>query len=150
MKLLLPLVTALLIAAPVIAAPMATVTLAPLRGSSEHGNATLTQSGSDLIVRITMNVPQGAKQQVNGQPRVSTVVMPAHIHRGSCPNPDPKPQYPLSPVAGGKSTTTLKNMTLEQLTKGDYAIMVHQSAHAAMVSVACGDIKLQNPGGTSM
>jgi len=145
MKSLLLLVTVLSIATAAIAAPMATVTLAPLHGSNQHGMADLTQRGSDLIVRITMNVPQGPKQQVNGQPRVSTAAMPAHIHRGSCPTPDKSPLYPLNPVTGGKSTTTLKNVTLAQLTKGNYAIQVHKS----MNPVACGDIKLQNPGGTS-
>ncbi len=149
MKSLLLLVTVLSIATAAIAAPMATVTLAPVRGSTAHGMADLTQRGSDLIVRITMSVPQGPKQQANGQPRVSTTAYGAHIHRGSCPNPDKKPLYPLNTVTGGKSTTVLKNVSLEQLAKGHYTISVHKSAHDPTNPIACGDVRLLNPGGTT-
>lgn len=132
MKLLLSLTTVLLIASPAFAkapmgSPHATVTLAPVRGSSAHGMATLTQRGSRLVVAVKMTP--------------STVAMAAHIHRGSCPNPEKQPVYKLHTVTGGSSMTTLSNVTLDQLTKGSYTISVHKSATDTKNPVACGDIK---------
>src|SRR5262245_42834521 len=63
------------------AADSVDVTMAPQSGSSESGTATLTKQGNDT--KVVVNLPSATGQQ------------PAHIHKGSCSNLDPKPSYPL-------------------------------------------------------
>ena len=45
----------------------------------------------------------------------------AHIHRGSCENLDPQPEYPLENVVDGKSTTEV-NVAVEDLVDKGFAI----------------------------
>ncbi|MDB5028697.1 MAG: hypothetical protein JWO66_2386 [Candidatus Eremiobacteraeota bacterium] len=151
MKLWLALAPIALVAtAPVFAAAptsQATVTLAPVGGAHQRGTALLTQSGNALTVVLKVPPPTGPKMAESGQPMMAkTGAQQAHIHRGSCPNPDPKPLYPLKPVTSGTSTTTLTNTDLTKLTSGNYAIVVHGSGGKM---VACGDIKQANPTGTT-
>jgi hypothetical protein len=152
MKLLVTLGTLALLATPALAAAptsQATVTLAPVGGSNARGTALLTQSAKTLEVGVTMKLPQGAKVPESGEPVMSKSVgaaMPAHIHRGSCPNPNPKPLYPLNPVIKGSSTTTLTQTDMSKLTSGNYAIVVYQKSGKM---IACGDIKQANPSGTT-
>jgi CHRD domain len=114
-------------------APMAapsggvTVKLAPQNGSGEAGTAVLTQAGDDVVVTVSIT---GA----------GTVAQPIHIHEGTCAKLNPKPQYPLTTVENGKSTTTLKGMKLTALETGGYAINVHKSTTDIPAYVACGDI----------
>ena len=102
------------------------VTMAPQSGSSESGTATLTKEGADTT-KVVVNL-SGAKGQ-----------QPAHIHKGTCTNLDPKPTYPLSPVSNGKSETVVK-ASLDDLSKGGYAINVHKSAQDVKTYVSCGEI----------
>jgi len=102
------------------------VTMAPQSGSSESGTATLTKEGADST-KVVVNLTGATGQQ------------PAHIHKGSCSNLDPKPTYPLSPVANGKSETVVK-ASLDALEKGGYAINVHKSAQDAKTYVSSGAI----------
>jgi len=96
--------------------------------SGEHGTATLLQGTNGLIVRLRLaGAPDGVDQ-------------PAHIHKGSCSKLDPKPAYPLKTVVGGISQTTLPNVMLSDLMKGDFAINVHKSTKEVAVYVACGNI----------
>jgi hypothetical protein len=95
-------------------------------GSGEHGTATLTQTGDDLIVKLTLMGGSG--------------MQPAHIHKGTCANLDPKPAYPLDTVSDGASTTTLKGIKLSDLTGGTFAINVHKSTTDIKDYVACGDL----------
>lgn len=102
--------------------------IAPQNDSGEHGTATLLQGTNGLIVRLRIaGVPDGVDQ-------------PAHIHKGTCSKLDPKPLYPLKTVTGGISQTTLPNVSLADLMKGDYAINVHKSTKEVAVYVACGNI----------
>lgn len=154
MKLFLLFGIMMLCTAPVLAAApsatQATVTLAPVRGSKQHGTAVLTQRGNKLVVAIHMSTPHGAKMQESGSPMMmKTASLGAHIHRGSCPAPEKQPVYPLNPVTNGSSTTTLTNTSLDKLTSGDYTISVHKSAQDKTNPIACGDIKLANPTGTT-
>lgn len=104
-----------------------TVTMAPQNNSNESGTATLTQVGKDVQVVIDLsNAPAEAQ--------------PAHIHPGTCTNLAPAPKYPLVNVVNGKSTTTLKNVTLSELTSGQFAVNVHKSANDLATYVSCGDI----------
>ena len=137
-------------AAPQTNPAQATVTLAPIRGSNQHGMAVLTQRGNKLVVNVHMTMPQGSKMKESGSPMmVKTGPLGAHIHRGSCPNPEKQPLYPLNPVTNGTSTTTLTNTNLNKLTSGDYTISIHKSVHDTKNPIACGDIKLANPTGTT-
>jgi len=102
--------------------------LAPQNDSGEHGTATLLQGTNGLIVRLRL---AGAADGVD---------QPAHIHKGTCSKLDPKPLYALKTVSGGISQTTLPNVSLADLMKGDYAINVHKSTKEVAVYVACGNI----------
>jgi hypothetical protein len=109
------------------AAKAVTVRLAEQNKSGESGSARLTPMGDKTKVEITLKgAPKGTPQ-------------PAHIHDGSCPNPDPKPRYPLENVVDGKSTTEVA-ASLDTLLKGKSAINVHKSKEEIKVYVACGNI----------
>jgi hypothetical protein len=105
-----------------------TVPLRAQNGSGENGTATLRQSGSNVVVVVHL---QGAP---------ATPPQPAHIHAGTCAQLDPKPKYPLASLTGGSSTTTVKGVTLAELTGTPSAINVHQSAAKLTKYVSCGNI----------
>ena len=94
-----------------------TVPMHAQNGSGETGTATLTQSGANIVVTVSVK---------NG----TSIPQPAHVHTGTCANLNPAPKYPLTDVVDGKSTTTLKNMKLASLETGGYAINVHKSGDA--------------------
>jgi hypothetical protein len=104
-----------------------TVKLGPQSGSGESGTATLTKAG-DKQTKVSLSIDGGKAD-----------AQPAHIHKGTCANLDPKPAFPLSPVTGGKSETTV-NASLDDLKKG-YAINGHKSAQDLKTYVFCGEIK---------
>lgn len=103
-----------------------TVKLAAQNGSGENGTATLTQSGSD--VKVVISIPHGPAGP-----------QPAHIHDGTCANLGGV-AYPLTNVANGSSTTTVKNLTIDKLLGGKYAINVHESTSNLGKYVSCGGI----------
>jgi len=112
---------------PAAAAPSTlTVQLQQQNGSGESGTATLTQTGSDVQVVIALN----------GAPATA---QPAHIHFGVCSDLGGV-AYPLMPIADGKSTTTVKGVTIAQLLSRPYGINVHESADNIQKYVACGDV----------
>lgn len=110
------------------AAAAVNVTMNAQNGSKEHGTATLTQSGKNVVVKISL---------ANG----TSYAQPAHIHEGTCAHLNPVPKYPLTNAVHGMSTTTLKDMSLKSLLGGKYAVNVHQSAKDIKKYVSCGDIK---------
>ncbi|MFZ2205403.1 MAG: cupredoxin domain-containing protein [Minisyncoccia bacterium] len=86
----------------------------------------------------------GVKVELKLAGSPSGVVMPSHIHIGSCPNPGAV-KYPLTSVVNGKSETTLNGITFAQLKTGlPLAINVHKSQAEAGVYVACGDVVFKN------
>ncbi len=106
-----------------------TVALHEQNGSGESGTATLTQTGSDVTVVISLK----------GAP---TTAQPVHIHDGTCA--DLKGVvYPLTNVVGGSSTTVVKGVTIDKLLAGTLAINVHESAEDIAKYVACGNIAPQ-------
>jgi hypothetical protein len=107
-----------------------TFKLSPQNGSGESGTATLTQHGDALTVKLALTGGSGSQ--------------PAHIHKGTCAKLDPKPAFPLTTVADGASSTTIKSVTLAQLLKGTYAINVHKSTTDIKTYVACGDLSAAN------
>jgi hypothetical protein len=104
-----------------------TVPLRAQNGSGENGTATLRQSGANVVVMVRLRGAPGSPQ-------------PAHIHDGTCARLDPKPKYPLASVTAGSSTTTVKGVTLAQLTGTPHAINVHQSTAQLTKYVSCGNI----------
>ena len=104
-----------------------TVKLSQQNKSGESGTAKLTPAGDKTKVEISLKgAPKGVSQ-------------PAHIQEGSCPNPDPKPKYPLSNVVDGKSTSEVP-VDIKTLRAGGLAINVHKSADEIKTYVACGNI----------
>lgn len=94
--------------------------------SGETGTATMLDGVDGLIVHLRMSE--------------TTLVQPAHIHKGTCAKLDPKPAYALPPVSAGTSQTTIANLTTANLLSGPYAINVHKSATEAGVYVACANV----------
>jgi hypothetical protein len=105
----------------------ATVTIAAQNASGESGTAMLTQQGSDVQVSIVLT----------GAP--ATTPQPAHIHDGTCADLKGV-AYALTNVVDGKSTTIVKDVTIDKLLGGTYAINVHESAANLGKYVACGNI----------
>jgi hypothetical protein len=103
------------------------VSLGELTGSGQSGSATLTPAG-DGRTRVVV--------EVGSAPRHS---QPAHIHPGTCADLDPLPAYPLTPLSGGASQTTVA-ASIDDLRGGAFAINVHLSEEEIRTSVACGDI----------
>jgi hypothetical protein len=103
------------------------VSLAEQNGSTQSGDATLT-AVDDSTTRVEISIGNGGDTP-----------QPAHIHKGSCANLDPQPEYALEDVVAGESSTSV-NVPLDELRDGDFAINVHKSAAALQVYVACGDI----------
>ena len=105
-----------------------TVRLAEQNKSGQSGTAKLTPAGEGKTkVEISM---KGGKKGV---------AQPAHVHDGSCPNPDPKPKYPLQDVTDGKSTSEVP-ADIKTLSGGKMAINVHKSKEEIKTYVACGNI----------
>lgn len=102
-----------------------------------------------------------------GVPALDTTPHPAHVHKGTCANLDPNPQYPLNPVTirqpSGNQTPTPANMTppalqgvqgvpvvlysdtqidvkLTDLLTSPHAINVHKSNADIKTYIACGSI----------
>jgi len=105
-----------------------TVPIQAQSNSGQVGVATLT-STSDNQTQVVIQLTGAAADSQE----------PAHIHVGTCAKLDPKPTYPLTTVAGGKSTTTVA-VPLKSLMTGGYAINVHQSTANIGTYVACGNI----------
>jgi hypothetical protein len=117
------------------AGPVAAATAGPVtipmnaqNGSGEDGTATLTQTPDGVQVVVSVkNAPAAAQ--------------PAHVHPGTCANLTPAPQYPLTSLTNGTSTTVIKGVTIDQLLGGTFAINVHKSTSDLGTYVSCGDIK---------
>lgn len=95
--------------------------------SGELGTVTLTAVGDKTRVDIALaNAP-------------SDVPQPAHIHEGSCAKLNPRPQYPLSVVVDGTSTSMV-DVPFAKLIGGGFAVNVHKSTSDIPTYVACGDL----------
>ena len=105
-----------------------TIQMKALNGSAEDGIATLTQTGKDVKIVITLK---------NGPP----VDQPTHIHAGTCASINPSPEFPLASTNGGRSTYILHGQTLEFLESHAYAINIHKSTSDLATYVSCGNIK---------
>jgi hypothetical protein len=106
----------------------ALVTMNEQNGSGQIGATALVDAGNGQTA-VAINITAGA----------AGVGQPAHIHKGTCANLDPKPAFPLTNVMNGTSETIV-NASLAELASGQYAVNVHKSGPEASVYVSCGDI----------
>src|SRR4030042_426943 len=105
------------------------VQLQEQNASGETGTVTLTEM--DGTVQATL--------VVSGQP--AGVVQPAHIHKGSCPNPGAV-AYPLTfPKDGEPSVTSLDVSMADLKAQAPLAVHVHKSVAEASVYAASGNIR---------
>jgi hypothetical protein len=111
-----------------------TVTMNAQNNSGQTGAAAIVDAGNGQVA-VAINVTAGA----------TGVGQPAHIHKGTCANLDPKPLYPLTDVMNGTSETIV-NVSLADLSAGQYAINVHKSGTEASTYVSCGDIAVMVTG----
>lgn len=130
-------IAALLLGMPAAAQDEATLTI-PLQEYDDSGvSGTATLEARDGSTQVTMMLKGEA---VTGD-------HPTHIHTGTCTNFDPDPTYPLTTVIldnvnnAGVSETTVEDVTLRDLLRDDYVILVHQSAEDLTNYFVCGDIK---------
>jgi hypothetical protein len=93
----------------------------------ETGTATFDQIPGGVKIVVTMAGGQNGSQ-------------PIHIHTGSCAKLNPAPKYSLTNIVHGSSTTTLSDVTLDDLLKGGYVIDVHESSADVSKYVACAEI----------
>jgi hypothetical protein len=112
-----------------------TTTMNQQNNSGQIGASALVDAGSGQTA-VAINITPGAPG----------VGQPAHIHRGTCANLDPKPLYPLTDVINGTSETIVP-ASLADLATGQYAINVHKSGTEASIYVSCGDIAAMVTGG---
>ena len=103
-----------------------TLQLVQQNNSGISGTATFTSSGGGLTVDLKVT-GAGAGPQ------------PAHIHGGTCAQLNPTPEFSLSSVTNGSSTTTLQT-TLQSLAATPHAVHMHKSVDELSVYVACADI----------
>jgi len=122
------LVLALLAATSIAAAQdqSTTLQLVQQNNSGISGTATFTPSGGGLRVDLKVT-GAGAGPE------------PTHIHPGSCGQLDPTPQFTLSSVTNGSSTTDIQT-TMATLTSSPHAVHMHKSVDEVSVYVACADI----------
>jgi len=119
---------ALLVATSVASAQGQTTTLQMVQqnNSGISGTATFTPAGNGL--RVDLNVTgAGSGPQ------------PSHIHPGSCTQLDPTPEFTLTSVTNGMSTTDVQT-TMQALVASPHAIHIHKSVDEVSVYVACADI----------
>lgn len=109
----------------VMAAQTQTIMLHAQHRSGEHGKATLTQTGRDLVVTFVVRPLHGAPQF-------------AHIHRGTCAALGAPTAYEFQPIRNDRSTTTLKNTSFATFAGGAYSIAIHQTLAHVSLHVACG------------
>jgi Cu/Zn superoxide dismutase len=105
-----------------------TLQLASQNNSGVTGTATIADiGGGKLKIDITAT-GAGAGPQ------------PAHIHEGSCAQLNPAPQFSLTDVRNGSSSTTVDG-SLQSLLASPHAIHMHKSPDELAVYVACADIR---------
>lgn len=103
------------------------VNLDPVGDASQFGTATLTPNGEQTEVVIDIDSPISDSQ-------------PAHIHEGTCADLNPDVAFGLPNVVSGRSEATVE-VSLDDLTSGDYAINLHMSDDDLETYTSCGDIE---------
>lgn len=106
-------------------APSLAVALNELNDSGMSGEATLTETEDGTMVSLMVEGAAGDN--------------PVHIHLGTCDALGEVAAALTDIDADGMSETTV-DLTLDELTSGEYAINAHESLENIANYVACGDI----------
>jgi hypothetical protein len=102
------------------------VTLDALNGSGMSGEAELTETDDGTQVSLMVEGATGGH--------------PVHIHFGTCDNLG-EVAVPLADIDESGMSETAVDLTIDELTSGEYAINAHESAENITNYVACGDIR---------
>lgn len=136
LSILVALVVALLAVGTAFAENPVTIQLTAENNSGVNGTATLTPMGNQTQVVINVTgEPSGASE-------------PDHIHVGQCGPTLGAVKYPLKNVENGTSTTVV-NASLTDLSNGNMAINLHESAANIKNYTACGNIPAMTMSGSS-
>ena len=117
-----------------------TITLNEVEESGVSGSATLTAKGDEVVVSSQIE-----GEMVKGE-------HPTHIHAGTCDDFDPDPTFPLNTVVldpvdnEGVSETTVDAVSLDELIRGDWVILVHKSAEELSTYLVCGEVEADGDG----
>ncbi len=102
------------------------ISLDELNGSGQSGTATLTASGGDIKVVLSLGGGTVQPEKV-------------HIHNGQCGPDLGGVVHGLADFTDGNSVTTLEAVSLESLQTGGFAVNAHQAGDPK-VYTACGNI----------
>jgi hypothetical protein len=102
-----------------------TITMNGINDSGQAGTVTITSLGDG--VRVVVSLENAAPQSE-----------PAQIDFGVCSDLR-QSAYALSPVVDGSSTSTLPNVTMDQLLSQPYAVDVQNAS--ASIGVSCGNVQ---------
>lgn len=106
-----------------------TVNMGAKGGSRQWGTASIgdnNEHGVDVAVDLE-NAPKKGSER-------------AYIGRGNCTAPPATPWKPLQPVVGGKSKSKIARVTVGDVKKGRYSLVVLGNGSGKPVS--CGDFEL--------
>jgi hypothetical protein len=102
-----------------------TITMNGINDSGQGGTATITSLGDGVRVVVSLENPAPQSE-------------PAQIDFGVCSDLG-QSAYALSPVVNGSSTSTLPNVTMDQLLSRPYAVVVQNAS--ASIGVSCGNVQ---------
>lgn len=106
-----------------------TANMGALQHSRQWGSASIGDGKHGVDVAVTLdNEPEGASER-------------AFIAKSNCSKPSSQAWKPLSPVKSGKSQTHVPGVTVGEMKKGRYAIVVEQPGTSGR-AVSCGDFEL--------
>lgn len=106
--------------------PRLELELEEFNDSGIGGTVTLYDAGDRTIVEFDVDGAGGDH--------------PAHIHAGVCGDLDPEPAFNLENVDENGESTTVVDVTLEELLADDYAIDMHLAPNELGTLIACADI----------
>lgn len=108
--------------------PKLELTLDELNDSGITGTVTLYDTGEGKTV-VKFDV-QGAGGD-----------HPAHIHQGVCGDLDPEPSQSLQNIDANGESTTIVDVTLDDLLAGNYAVDMHLAPDELGTMIACANIE---------
>jgi Cu/Zn superoxide dismutase len=101
----------------------------------------VSQNNSGITGTVVITELPGGKIRVEVRANGSGPgPQPSHIHQGTCANLDPAPQFTLSSLTNGVSTTEVDG-SLHDITAAPHAIHLHKAPDELPVYVACADIR---------
>lgn len=104
-----------------------TVNMGALGNSRQWGTASMGDHKHGVDVAVTLdNAPKGSET--------------AYVGKGNCTSPPTSVWKPLKPVVGGKSKSHIGGVTVGDIKKGRYSIVVEDPGSKKPVS--CGDFEL--------